>query len=337
MSNLKELAFSKAELLKCKGFQPKFIDGKTNISLTNILDKPRKTALPKVEGNASGALNYNNLSVMYDSSRKIPFFSAYNIDGGLKVDKISRVNEFKPDPRIPIDIQLNNDFYTYDYTDPKTGNSRKVFEVGHVAAHNEMAWGNDAQLQAYRTFHFPNSFPQAEMLNSGLWRSLESYIVAETSEIDKNKKICVFTGPFILNSDPIYKNVNNFRIPVLFFKVVVFSTEKGIYSTAFVMSHNKRIKEIGIIEEIFARPLETAEVEQFSDFKYKKVFQVSIDFLEKNTGLNFTWKNVKKVPIKDNLNQLSIIKDVKNADEAGAFRGTESFRKPKLRMNMILP
>ena len=336
MSTVKEIAFSKEELLKCTGFSPKFIDDVTNLSLTSILKKKEKAFLPKVEGNKKGILDYTNLSVVYNSKRKVPFFSAYNVDGAERKTKISRSNSFHLDPRIPTDIQLSQDFYAFKYEDIKKKTFRTVFEIGHVAAHNEMSWGKDAQLQTYRTFHFPNSFPQAEILNSGLWRSLETYIVNETSTIDKNKKISIFTGPFILNSDPYYKNDESFQIPILFFKVVVFSTEKGIYSTAFVMSHEKKIKELGILKEDLELLGREEPILEFSDFKYKKVFQVSVGLLEKQTGLNFTWKGVKKVKIKDEINQIEIIKETKDATDAGNQLGRSSL-KPKKLMTMVLP
>lgn len=335
MSTLKELAFSKEELLKCTGFSPNFINNEINLSLTSILRKKEKAVLPKVEGNKNGILQYTNLSVFYHSLRKIPFFSAYNVDGGEKKANISRSNSFQLDPRIPSELQLSQKFYSFNYEDSKNKTLRKVFEIGHVAAHNEMSWGKEAQLQTYRTFHFPNSFPQAELLNSGLWKSLESYLINETSAIDKNKKICVFTGPIMLPNDPFYKNDKSFQIPLLFFKVVVFSTEKGIYSTAFVMSHEKRLKELDIFEEAVDFVEKTEVVSEFSDFKYKKVFQVSVGLLEKATGLNFTWKGVKKLKIKDQINQLQIIKGTKNATDAGNQLRTTQAKKEMI--TMILP
>ena len=334
MSNLKDLAFSKEELLKCNGYSSKFIDGITNISSASVLPKNRRQFLPKVEGNKTGILNYNHLSVFYHSLRKIPFFSAYNIDGSEKKDKISRANYFHSDDRINSKIQLSSEFYGFKYKDLKSNKLRKVFEIGHVAAHNEMSWGKEAQIQAYRTFHFPNSFPQAEILNNGLWKSLENYIINETSTIDKNKKICVFTGPFILSSDPVYKNDPEFQIPILFFKVIVFSTEKGLFSTAFVMSHEKRIKELDIIENTESL-FDKAEVSPvFLDFKYKKVFQISVNLLERESGLNFTWKGVKKIKIKDQINQLEIIKNTKDVFDASDQR--KSFRSKEY-INIILP
>ena len=113
MNTLKELAFSKVELLKCNGYNDKFIDEKTSVSLDSILDKTRQGNLPVVEGRKDGILHYTDLSVCYDSQRKIPFFSAYNINGGEKKSNISRSNVFHFDPRIPDEIQLNPDLYAF--------------------------------------------------------------------------------------------------------------------------------------------------------------------------------------------------------------------------------
>ncbi len=127
MSTVKQIAFSKEELLKCTGFSPKFIDDVTNLSLTSILKKKEKAFLPKVEGNKKGILQYTNLSVIYNSNRKIPFFSAYNVDGADKKSKISRSNSFYADPRISNDIQLSKAFYSFNYEDNKR-NLRKIFD-----------------------------------------------------------------------------------------------------------------------------------------------------------------------------------------------------------------
>lgn len=63
------------EVLKvCKGYAPKFIDGKTAVSL-NVLNDAHKKLLPKVDGNVAGLLNYTNLSVWYNKKRKVTAFS----------------------------------------------------------------------------------------------------------------------------------------------------------------------------------------------------------------------------------------------------------------------
>ena len=128
-------------------------------------------------------------------------------------------------PRIDPSIQLNKDFY-------KLRKDITEFEIGHMAANDAMAWGknaNDAQIKAYQTFHFPNSVPQAEKLNTGLWRSLESYIIKEAGTVKKNKRISVFTRPLLLPSDPGYIKDHSFQIPLLFYKVIIFMGSGKLY------------------------------------------------------------------------------------------------------------
>lgn len=333
MSTNKEIALSKATLLSCSGFDPKFIDGKTRITLSKILSKDSKKLLPKVEGTITSLLNYTNLTVAYNTERKIPYFSAYNVDGALRDSKTVRLNRFMADPRIATALQLNAKFY-----EGKKGITE--FAVGHMASHKEVSWGEDSQTKSYQSFYYPNSVPQAVRLNSGLWKSLETYIINETSEIDHNKKICVFTGPFILNDDPVYVNDESFKIPIVFYKVILFSTEKGIYSTAFLMSHEERIKELNLIKTTAKEKdfIERTELPgDFTDFKYKKVFQVNISLLEELSGLKFTWRGVKAVVIPDRINQLQLIKNIRDANHAGSqFKPSEMIMK-KGKTNMILP
>lgn len=334
MPTTKEIAFAKATLLACKGFEPKFVNGKTNVSLTKIIQGNNKKLLPKVEGNKVGILNYTNFSVAYNMDRKVPFFTAYNIDGSLESIKTVRATAFCPDPRVDSNLQLSYDFYNLD-------KEKTEFEIGHMAAHKEMSWGSDSQTKAYQTFHFPNTVPQAERLNSGLWRSLEDYIIKETSKIDKNKKISVFTGPILKEEDPFYVNDSSFKIPLLFFKVIVFSTEKGIFSTAFIMSHEERLRELGMIKGKPPISGKAVTVDQpFENFKYKKVFQVDMQLLEKETGLNFSWKGVKPIAIENGMNKLKIIKKVKDAQDAsGKFENASIGNrnvKNEPKINMIL-
>jgi len=314
MASLLEKAFAKETLLASNGYDPFFLDVNTKVDHETALSASMKENLPKVEGNSKGILNYTNLSVLYDAQRRVPFFSAYNIDGSSKV-KVTRT-AFRPDPRIDLDIQLSQ----HGFYDLRTDITE--FEIGHMAANNEMAWGSNAQLQAYQTFHFPNSAPQAEKLNTGIWKALERYIIDEAATLNRNRRISVFTGPLLRKDDPAYIRDPGFQIPLLFFKVIVFPTAKGLYTTGFMMSHEQKMIE----QEMFVKlPVErgaiarTIEEPRFDDFKYKKVFQVSIPFLEQQTGLNFSWKDVMPVAVPNDKNQIQKIekiKDSKDAEEA---------------------
>lgn len=332
MPTLSALAFEKTNLLLCEGYFADFIDNKTKVSIDNILDKSLKDELPDVEGNKKGFLHYTDFSVLYHADRRVPFLAAYNINGADKANQASRPT-FRPDPRIPKEIQLGKEFYNLrtDITE---------FEIGHMASNNEMGRGANGKLKAYQTFHFTNSAPQAELLNTGLWKGLESYIIKETATVKDNKKICVFTGPVLNKRDPQYIKDLNFRIPLLFFKVIVFLSPKGLYSTAFIISHEKKMLE----DKMFlVRPRRrgikpSAEaITYFNDYPYKEVFQVNIPLLENLTGLDFSWKGVNKVVVPEQKRLIEKIKGIKNAKEAkDEIKGPRT-RSIALRSMMLQP
>ncbi len=309
MASILKIAISPKTLDQCKGYDPEFTG--THIGMGTILDKSRSGKLPDL-ARSSGLLHYTDLSVAYNTERKLPFFAAYNVDGAAARPKVRRT-DFSADPRISEGIQLNKAFY-----DLRT--DIVEFEIGHMAASREMAWGRDAQIKAYQTFFYPNSSPQAENLNTGIWKSLETYIINEAIDLTGNKRIAVFAGPVLRDDDPLYKWDRSFKIPLLFFKVVVFPMKSGTYSTAFVMSHEQKMIEQGMFAD-------TARVTQFytrapelpfSDFKYRKVFQVNIDLLENLGGLKFDWDEVKRVAVPNQKNQIEKIRKIKDAGDAKA-------------------
>jgi DNA/RNA endonuclease G (NUC1) len=326
-ADLKELAFALDHLKSCKGYLPKFIDGKTSVSLSVLSPKQIKL-LPAVDGNKKGQLHYSSFTVLYNTKRKVPFFSASNIDLAKKNENTKRASAFVSDPRIKDTFQLSKKFYDLekDFTE---------FEIGHMASNDEMSWGpgNAAQISAYESFHFPNSVPQAERLNSGLWRSLEQYIIAEGGSAS-NKKIGVLTGPVLAKNDPVYKKDKTFQVPLLFWKVIIFQWGDKFWSTGFMMSHEKRLRDdlkILIYPKKPKRISKAAGPVIFNDFKYKKVFQVNLDLIEKHTGLRFKWKKVKRVEIPVDALQLKKIGGITSATDIKAIK------KKKLKLNMVLP
>lgn len=336
---IREKAFSAEHLKSAKGFDTKFIDGKTHISLS-VLSSSQKKLLPGVVGNNKGWLHYSNYSVVFNKKRKLPFFSAANIDAAKKKEGVKRAPSFETDPRMPRNIQLDQAFYDLEkkFTE---------FEIGHMASNDEMSWGStkdDAQLSAYESFYFPNSVPQAERLNSGLWRSLEQYIISEGGSAVK-KRICVFTGPVLRDDDPFYKKDKTFRMPLLFWKVIVFQWEDRLWCTGFIMSHEKRLKDdLDIL--VYPPPKKKAKKkaakppEVFDDYKYKKVFQVSMPVIEELSGLKFRWKYIRRLQVPDDKMQLQTIKNTSSASDikkSAKKKKKTTKKKSKLRLNMILP
>ena len=331
-------AFSAEHLKTCKGYDAKFIDGISVITLDVLSEKQRKN-LPTVEGDAKGVLKYSKFSVSYNTKRKLPFISAANIDGNLKV-QLERKGNFQTDPRLDSKIQLDDKFYDLI----KGGETE--FDIGHMTSNNEMCWSDNARTFAYETFHFPNSVPQAPKLNRGLWSSLESYVLDEVKAKKRNQKISVFTGPILDTNDPLYVKDETFQVALMFWKVVVFKKKDGIYATAFVMSHEKRLREMNLVKDKKKKVIRDVtapdEEEAFLDFPYKKVFQVNLELVEKLTGFKFLWKKVKRVVVPDDKLQLKTIAATATTDEAKAIsrdarkRGAKVIKRNVAKINMVL-
>jgi len=115
---------------------------------------------------------------------------------------------------------------------------------------------------------------------------------------------------------------------LLFYKVVVFLNKKGLFSTGFLMSHEERMKKDKMFFVPANRGLELIRKDittDFEDFPYKKVFQVSMEYLEEKTGLIFNWKGVKRIPVPTDKNQ--ILKIRKIIDSADAAKAEKELRK----------
>jgi len=170
-----------------------------------------------------------------------------------------------------------------------------------------------------------------------LWSKLESYVIAETGEAD-NKRISVFTGPMLKDDDPTYVKDRSFRLPLYFFKIVVFPFEGVIYSTAFVMSQLKRLQELELIDET-ERGFEKAELvpRPFSDYNHREVFQVDIDLVETYTGLNFSWPEVERIVVPNMEKKLEKISKTGGKTGIKAFESLERLERKPVLTNMVLP
>lgn len=308
MADNRKLAFDLESLKACKGYNPGFIKSSVKVKLDIILTTKQKKLLPKVDGNSDNILHYNDFSILYHEKRRLPFVVMYNINGNDKANQASRPS-FRSDPRIKDECQLDQNFYDLEkkFTE---------FEIGHMASNNEMGRGANGVVKAYQTFHFTNSSPQSEVLNTGLWKGLESYVIKEAGRVANNQKVCVFTGPVLDQKDPPYVHDKDFQVPLVFFKVIVFEHKGGVHSTGFIISHEKRLIE----HKLIPVPVKLKTIRRgepaFTTYPYKEVFQVNIAFLEKITKLKFTWPGVIPLKVPETPNMLSVVKSVMNAGEA---------------------
>ncbi|REJ81320.1 MAG: protease [Bacteroidetes bacterium] len=220
------------------------------------LDKEHRTNRNKYE------LKYEHFSVVMSKSRRLPIFSACNINGSQWY-KIPRKNDtWYIDNRIPSKYQIDNKLYK--------GND---LDRGHMTRREDPVWGatrSEASIANEDTFHYTNCCPQHKDLNQNkqTWQGLENYILDNARNMEF--KVNVFTGPVFTDRDKIYRGV---PIPKEFWKVIVIVTGKKLWATGYLLSQNNLLGDLG----------ETV------DFKYGrfKTFQVSIEHIEKKTRLNF--------------------------------------------------
>jgi len=237
-----------------------------------ILGTKHKNDVAPVAGSDTSIVNYMNYSVQLSASRRFPFFTASNIDGGL-FKKANRAPSWKKDERVRA-YQWGQELYSADKSD---------FDKGHMTKREDVQWGETpglAQKAADSTFFYSNAVPQHKELNQQIWKSLEDYVL-HTETRKKSLKVCVFTGPVLTKNDPPFVTTvkdETILIPIVFWKVVVFPKEDGkLYRVGFMMSQQKLLTENGIVEELEAA---TAEDELFMQFDDAATYQVNVSLIE---------------------------------------------------------
>jgi endonuclease G len=210
-----------------------------------------------------------------------------------------RKGNFKKDKKaISAEYQFGNELYN---AIKAKGPRPNDFEQGHLTSFQEVIWGKtpaERKKAADDTFYFTNCIPQHERVNSGLWRSLEQYVL-KTQTIHHGLKVTVITGPLLSDNDPYYieKIEGRFvKIPCVFWKIVYYPNQKGLNAVGFMMSHTKLLLQDGTVtfkkEAVRGMAAAQAADDFFMDYKYDSVYQVRVEFIQEKTGLHFMLNKV---------------------------------------------
>jgi len=239
----------------------------------NFLGLGRPVPLPRLSAGQAGQaavvdrlaagvdrflLPYTHFSVVMNGARKLPIFSAANIDGNALRPLARTGDAWAYDPRIDRSLQAGDDVYVN--TD---------LDRGHMTRRLDPVWGAPtvAALADEDTFHFTNACPQHKDLNRREWVQLEDYILGNAQTEDL--KVCVITGPVLAPSDRSFRGV---LLPAEFWKLVVMVRKdtRRLSATGYVLSHGHLLTGF----ESFA-------YDQF------KTYQVTLRSIELRTGLDF--------------------------------------------------
>lgn len=214
----------------------------------------------QASGTERFALHYTHFTVVQNAKRRLPFYSAVNIDG-TQLRRVARENTWFLDPRIPDAAQVGNEAY-----------KNNDLDRGHMTRRLDPVWGTPAAAEASNadTFCYTNSCPQHKDLNQKEWNDLEDYVLDSAGA--HGLRVSVFTGPVLRPDDQMYRGI--VRLPKEFWKVVVIVKDDTdeLSATGYLLSQREMIEgfEAG-----------------FAGFGPFRTYQVTIRELAGLTGLDF--------------------------------------------------
>lgn len=203
-------------------------------------------------------LTYLHYSVATSMRYRLLRWAAWNIDGpsSKKVDRTT----FHRDPRLESNAQVGPELYVHNDLDQ-----------GHIARLKDVSWGDldEAWQAGDDSMYYPNITPQMNDFNQaarhGTWGALEDAVLSFLAESRLPRRISLFGGPVLSESDPIYRDST---IPTQFWKMIVYPGDGSICARGFVL------KQV-------VRPLTADPFDKFG------VFAHTIDEVQELTGLQF--------------------------------------------------
>ena len=223
-------------------------------------------------------LNNDGYVVGFCDSRNIALWSAYRL---FKIDAISsppKRPSYKGDKRV--NLVLKSKFYS------KTG-----YDAGHLAPNASIfnRYGRNAQVE---TFLLSNFGPQTTRLNRGPWKSVEYRVNRWWAQA--YEELWIITGPVLREGLPLLKST--LPIPDEYFKIIVDLVADVPRAMAFIMPNKNTMGST--IDQYFDTTLQFENelpayrglgediLELFITVELEN-FLVSIDEIEKKTGLDF--------------------------------------------------
>jgi endonuclease G, mitochondrial len=194
------------------GYQPDFLGaGKRRVDLPDLarwlhtsdvamrLDRPGECVLP-----------YRHFSVVVAGRRRMPLFSAVNIDGRSEQPNAQYGDTWKPDPRIPRECQILFECYG------------GLLVHGQMTRREDPNWGPlvDAAQADADTFHATNAVPRAHGFHP-LWLNVQDHLLRFSPR--QEMKASIMTGPVLTDDDVVMSGI---RIPTRFWKLVAIVNDE---------------------------------------------------------------------------------------------------------------
>ena len=270
-----------------RGYDPDFLGDGHHVALPTLSPAQRGDVSENTwdeDPATRHLLPYHHFSVCLCRSRRLPWFTASNLDGSRTIE-LRRIwytgDRWHFDPRVPREHQLGHEVYR-----------ACPFDRGHVHHLRAGVWGRsfeDANRAWMDGFHWTNGSPQHERFNRGrtLWGGLEDYILDRA--VAQRMRVCVFAGPVFGSGDPEHRGV---PVPGAFWKVVVWVSQGRAMASAYLLSQLELVEST--VEGSYsdparlALPRPTPAVGEEVAFGPWGDHQVSIADVERLSGLDMT-------------------------------------------------
>lgn len=227
----------------------------------------------RLKGTEDFELKYTHFSVVMNRQRRMPFYTAVNIDG-QQLRRIPRGDKWFKDNRIDSLAQFGNEIY-----------SNNDLDRGHMVRRLNPVWGTDAEASQANddTFHYTNACPQHKDLNQRTWNDLEDYILDNAGA--HNFRVSVFTGPVFRADDRRYRTA---RLPREFWKVAVLVNEESgrLSATAYLLSQAGMIDDLEFVLGPFRTyQISVAQVQALTDVHFGNLSDFDPIGLTESAGL----------------------------------------------------
>lgn len=213
-----------------------------------------------------------NYALEWDNTKRHANWVAFTFDTITSADNVKRTNEWAVDPKLPAEMQVQEDDHKND-----------GFDKGHLCASEDRVYLEEANKQ---TFYYSNMSPQLNDFNGGFWGKLEARVQTwgrSTAEgvYDKvyvtkggtlNKLLKNFKGTTVNGGTPT-TDANGFTIhglacPEYYFMAVLSQKDDVFHAIAFLVPHKEGMTRNPSSDEL-------------------KEYVVSVDKLEEETGIDF--------------------------------------------------
>ncbi len=276
------------------GYNPEFLGSGIKVPHPQISPRIQGAVYQNESLRESKFLDYIHYTLVMNEKTRQLLYVASNIDQNgypqREEDQHKRKHDtWFTDTRIPTAIQLDNDYYKgvenpYDrgHMVRRANNcwspslAKSVVDNSDqdmVLAKREMEKANDD------TFFYTNASLQHQYYNQDEWVGLED--VFKTWKLDKNGRLCIFTGPVHRPFDRCFHRTfdDAARIPSAFFKIICYigKDSNKLETRAFLLYQD---------EELTNNRREGDKDNKLTNTKFAK-YQVSIADIENLTGLEF--------------------------------------------------